>query len=451
MNSPAVSEKGRLTEWLSNTSTLAFAVFAIAASFSTYFCMYAFRKPFSAAKFEGLTFFSTDVELKTALVISQIIGYALSKYIGIKVCSEVSSAQRAMLLLSLIFAAELSLILFGVLPGSWKFMAIFLNGLPLGMVWGLVVLYLEGRKISEVLLAGLSCAFILASGVVKNVGQWLMGDFGVSEGWMPAATGGLFFLPFLVSVWLLNQLPPPDTRDEAARSHRQPMFGATRVDFFKRFFWGLLMLLVAYFFLTAYRDFRDNYQPEIFTELGYQYENNKTIITRAELIVAFGVMFLLSLLFLIRNNRWGLIGTYVVMTSGVMLLSVSTWLLQAGVLNGFWWMVLVGLGSYMAYVPYGSVLFDRLIASTHVVGTAVFAIYLMDAIGYTGSVVIQIFRDVVYRSGSSSSSSSRLEFFVDFSFAMSAIGTVLLVASCVYFLVRNRDTDQTSDTNEPLD
>ena len=30
-----------------------FALYAVTASFSTYFCMYAFRKPFAAANFPG--------------------------------------------------------------------------------------------------------------------------------------------------------------------------------------------------------------------------------------------------------------------------------------------------------------------------------------------------------------------------------------------------------------
>ena len=61
-----------------------FMSFAIASSFSTYFCMYAFRKPFSAAKYEGLQFLGTNLDLKTVFVVSQIMGYALSKAIGIK-------------------------------------------------------------------------------------------------------------------------------------------------------------------------------------------------------------------------------------------------------------------------------------------------------------------------------------------------------------------------------
>jgi len=52
-----------------------FTVMAIMAAFSTYFCMYAFRKPFSAASYEGLQFLNTSFDLKTVLVTSQIIGY----------------------------------------------------------------------------------------------------------------------------------------------------------------------------------------------------------------------------------------------------------------------------------------------------------------------------------------------------------------------------------------
>ena len=151
---------------------------------------------------------------------------------------------------------------------------------------------------------------------------------------------------------------------------------------------------MAYFFLTAYRDYCDNYQVEILSELGYVYEDNKTIITQAETVVAFGVICALALIYLIKNNRLGLIGAYGIMVSGILLMGVSTVLLDAEIINGFWWMALVGLGAYLTYVPYGSVLFDRLIAHIKYVGTAVFVIYVADAIGYTGSISVQIYEDL---------------------------------------------------------
>ena len=349
-----MSRLGRpVTVWLGSVPPWVLATYAIAASFSTYFCMYAFRKPFAAATFEDQYFLGTTFDLKVALVISQIIGYTISKYVGIKVCSEITPNRRAVLLVVLILAAESALLLYGAVPNQYKVVAIFLNGLPLGMVWGLVVWYLEGRRISEVLLAGLSCSFILASGIVKNVGQWLMGTHHVSEGWMPAATAALFLVPFLVAVWLLNQVPKPTQQDEQARTRRQPMDRAERVAFFKQFLGGLLLLLIAYFFLTAYRDYRDNFQVNLFNALDYPHAQNKVIITQTETIVMFGVMVPLALLFLIKNNWYGLIGTFAIMTTGVLILGVSTWAMEAGRIDGFWWMTLTGLGAYLAYVPYG--------------------------------------------------------------------------------------------------
>ncbi len=182
-------------------------------------------------------------------------------------------------------------------------------------------------------------------------------------------------------------------------------------------------------FFTAYRDFRDNYGVEIFAELGF--DQDPAIFTKAETFVAFGVIATLAFLSLIKDNRKGLIGAYVVMTFGLVLLTVSNLLREREVIDGFWWMTLVGLGSYLAYVPFGSMLFDRLIATTRVVGTAVFAIYVADALGYTGSVGVLLFRNQVY------GDMSRLEFFTGFTYFMSVLGGVLLVASCLYFLRRH--------------
>ena len=104
--------------------------------------MYAFGKPFSAATFKdgegGVLFFlNTGVELKTALVISQILGYALSKYLGIKFCSEVSPAKRAVYLISTVLFALLALVGYGLVPDDWKVLLMFLSGLPRGWAaWG---------------------------------------------------------------------------------------------------------------------------------------------------------------------------------------------------------------------------------------------------------------------------------------------------------------------------
>ncbi len=422
-----------LRPYLARAPRAVLVLYAVTTAFATYFGMYAFRKPFAAATFEGQTFLGTGLDLKTAFVISQIVGYTLSKYAGIKVVSEVAAERRAATLITLITVAELALVLFGVLPGAFMSFGLFVNGLALGMIWGLVVRYLEGRKSSELLLAGLSTSFIVASGAVKDVGRYLMRDVGISEIWMPAATGAIFFPVFILSVFLLDQVPDPTEEDIVARVERRPMNAAERRAFIARFAVGLVPLFGVYIASTAYRDFRDNYGVEIFAGLGYQEQPG--LFTQSEIWVALGVLAILAALNLVSDNRRGLAGAFVVMIGGALLIGISTLLLDSGALDGMTWMILVGLGSYLVYVPFNTVLFDRMIAATRVQATAVFAIYVADALGYTGSIGAQLYKDF------GDPGATRLGFFRGFSYGFAAVGAVLLVACLVYFWRRSRPAD----------
>ncbi len=406
----------QLTQRLAASPEFLLPFWAMTMAFTTYFCMYAFRKPFAAGTYESGDLLFGAIELKSAFVISQIIGYTLSKFVGIKVCAEVRRHQRLAYIVGAIVVAESALFLFAVLPGHWKIAAIFLNGLPLGMVWGFVVSYLEGRRTSEIQLAGLSCSFIIASGVVKDAGRWLM-DQGITEFWMPFVTGLAFLPPFILTAFLLNLTPDPNKADIEERVERKPLMKAERRAFIRKFAVGLSFLLVLYLGLTAFRDFRDNFGVEIFAELGYG--DSPAIFTRSELWVAFGVMGALVPISWIRSNRVALIAVFGLLVAGCVLIGVSTLLLQAKAISGLTWMILVGLGGYLGYVPFNTVLFDRIVAATRTVGTAVFAIYLADAAGYTGSTVLQLYKDFAQ------AESTRLDFFIGFSYLLSVGGAVL--------------------------
>ncbi len=415
---------GGLRRRLEAASTTTFSAYAIGSAFTAYFCMYAFRKPFAAAAFEGEL---GGVELKIALVIAQVVGYALSKFIGIKLVSELSPSRRAAALLGLIAAAELALLAFAVAPPGGKVVAIFFNGLPLGAVWGLVYGFLEGRRTSELLGAGLSTSYIVASGAVKSVGALWLGA-GLSESWMPFVTGLCFAPLFVVAVWLLRQLPPPSPRDEAARTKRGPMTGPQRRAFLQRYAFGLITLTGLYMFLTAYRDFRDNFAAEIWSALGWGDE--PAVFTASELPVALLVMAALASIYRIRGNRVALLAIHALMAAGTVLIGGATLLFDAGVISGAVWMVALGIGLYLAYVPYGCVLFDRLIAATGTVGTAVFMIYVTDAFGYAGSVGLLLFKNF------GGAELSWLAFFRVFSYATALACTTAFIASAAYFARR---------------
>src|SRR5260370_42042166 len=87
---------------------------------------------------------------------------------------------------------------FAIAPAPYNIIFLFMNGLPLGMVWSLVFSYLEGRKSTEVLGASLSVSFIFSAGFGKTVCGLVMRDWCVAEFWLPFVSACFFFLLLFV-------------------------------------------------------------------------------------------------------------------------------------------------------------------------------------------------------------------------------------------------------------
>ncbi|SDL85768.1 hypothetical protein SAMN05421823_108292 [Catalinimonas alkaloidigena] len=413
----------RLTRWLRHASPSAFTLYAVLAAFCTYSCMYAFRKPFTAATFDGLSWLHIDY--KVWLITAQVIGYMLSKFIGIKVVSEMTGGRRASAILGLIGLAGLALLGFALVPPPYNIVFLLLNGLPLGMVWGLVFSFLEGRRTTEVLGAGLCVSFIFSSGLVKSVGSYAMQDWGVSPFWMPLVTSLLFVPLLLVAVYLLAQLPPPSPEDEALRTRRRPMNAQERWHLFRTFAPGLVLLILTYTLLTAFRDFRDNFAAEIWQTLGYG--DQPAIFTKTEIPVSLGVLLLVGLMVVVKDNRYALRLNHLLVLGGLLLTGASTLAFEAHWLSPPVWMTLVGFGLYLGYVPFNSVFFDRLIAAFRYVSNVGFLIYLADAFGYLGSVGVMLFKSFGY------AEMSWLRFFIVGSYAMAIVGSALMLGALFYF------------------
>lgn len=413
-----------LRRWLQKAPSFYFVSFAMLAAFGAYFCMYAYRKPFTVATFEGLNLWGLD--FKIWLIIAQVAGYVLSKFIGIKVISELGRGRgRLFFLVGLILAAETALFFFALVPVRWKLLCLFFNGLPLGMIWGIVFSYLEGRRFSEILGAGLSVSFIVSSGAVKSVGKWVMDSLGYSEFWMPFVSG-LIFLPFLLIFGImLEQIPPPTQEDELLRSPRRAMTRHERRQFISTFAAGILTLVLFYVGLTAYRDFRDNFAVELWTALGYG--DAPSIFTLAELPIALIVLVALGLTMFIRDNRRAFLFYHWIILGNAGLIGISTLLFQAHLLPPAAWMIAVGLGLYTAYVPFNCILFDRMLAAFKIAGNAGFMIYVADAFGYLGSVFVLLYKNF------GQADLSWLQFFIYASYGLAIFGLALATLSLFYF------------------
>eukprot|EP00956_Cyclotella_meneghiniana_P019150 scaffold32563_cov60-Cyclotella_meneghiniana.AAC.1 len=357
--------------------------------------MYGIRKPFKAATFEDENgekiMFGTQMTLKTALILTQLVGYLSSKFIGIKVTSE-SKGRQDYILVALCLFSEASLILFGILgtyATDWCFIAMFLNGLPLGMVWGLVVSYFEGRAGADFMMVALCISFIVGSGVVKDVALALL-DAGYSQFWVPAIEGAMFAVLWLICIVGLNQLPPPSEVDKSERGERISMDHSMRLEYYLTFWPGLLALWLGAMCLTAYRD---SFAVEIIEDMGVEVVPGTLLQT--ESIIAGCLMIPIASLVFIKDNVKSFGISLFFLVAGAIILLVSTTAYMASPYDGINYYMVTGLGSYLGYVPYNSVLYERLIGSLRKPCTVSYLMSVMDALGYLGVFVIFLVAEFV--------------------------------------------------------
>ncbi|MAZ28524.1 MAG: hypothetical protein CL868_15790 [Cytophagaceae bacterium] len=388
--------------------------------------MYAFRKPFAVATFDDLELWGIDY--KIVLIIAQVLGYMLSKCIGVKIISELKTSQRLTYLLGLISVAEISLICFATTPTPYNCIFMFFNGLPLGMIWGIVFSYLEGRKFTEIMGVLLCTSFIVSSGVVKSIGLFTMATWGVSQFWMPAVTGALFILPLLFFAYLLETIPAPTEEDKELRVERLPMNKRERRSVIKRFLMPLTLLIAFYTALTAFRDLRDNYARELWDSLGYV--GDISVYSSSEIFVAILVLIILGTVYAVKDNLKALLTYHGILLIGTLSLGLATFLLQAQLLSPFLWMVITGFGLYICYVPFNALFFDRFIAAFRINGNAGFLIYLADAFGYLGSMTVLLYKNF------GMSQISWLRFFINGAYGLAVFGSIIVIIS--YFQLKKK-------------
>lgn len=396
---------------------------AATAAFCVYFCMYAFRKPFSAGTFEGKELF--ELNLKTLLVLSQLAGYTISKFIGIKIVSEMNRKYRAAAIIGLIAFAELALVGFAFAPLNLKVVCMFLNGLPLGMIFGFVLSYLEGRKQTEALAAALCASFIISSGVVKSIGQWLINSQGVSEFQMPMIVGLIFFLPLLASVWLLQKTPPPSESDIELRNARQEMSRQDRTRFFMHYWPGLTLVLLVYILLSIIRTIRDDFGVEIWQDMGVK--EKPAVFATSETYVGVVVTLINAIAIFFRSNFAAIRFTFAMMCASFLMITFATAMQINGRISPFLFMVFCGIGLYIPYVAFHTTLFERIIAISKRPANLGFLMYLADSIGYLFYAAVLTFQKL------NTKDLTVLPLFRFSLFAGSAISIIALISAMIYF------------------
>lgn len=410
------------TRYIRGTS-LQIGLYAAVTVFLTYTMVFGFRKSFTVATFDGITV--AGYSYKTILVISQMLGYMLAKFYGIKYISELKRHGRGQIIMLLTVIAWLSWLFFALVPPPYNIAFLFINGFPLGMLWGVVFSYVEGRRSTDFIGATLAVSFIFASGFVKTVGAWLMLNFGITEFWIPFYTGLVFAGPLLLFVYLIEKIPSPDENDIAYRMDRVPMLAADRKKFIRIFLPGLIACILIYAFATIFRDMRDNFSAEMWKEMGFF--DKPALFAKTETPITIIILLLIGSMVLIKDSFKALMLSHFFIGLGFIIAGLSSYLFISQSLPPVWWMTLVGLGLYMVYIPFNSVFFDRLIAAFKHTGNVGFLIYLADSFGYAGSVGVMLSKEIF------KVQLNWVTFFSNSVIWLSLAGLALTIFSSVYF------------------
>lgn len=401
---------------------------AALVSFAAYTSIFCFRKAFNVAPFSGHTLFGLDY--KIVLVITQVAGYMCSKFYGIRFISELKRQGRGKLILILVSISWLAWLGFALIPAPYNFWCLFFNGFPLGMLWGIVFSYVEGRRATDVISAALAVSFIFGSGVAKSVASFVLNDLHISEYWMPFTVGLIFMLPLVLLVWCLEKIPPPDEQDIAERMERSPMSKEERKQLLKHFLPGIILLVLIYIMVTILREVRDSFMADMWRESGEVVNN--AIFAKTETIISLAILLMIAVMVVVKNNYRAFMLALMIMLAGFIILTVITMMRNNDAVSVFYWMTFTGLGLYMVYIPYNSILFERFIAAYRFAGNVGFLIYIADSFGYLGSVTVMLTKSVL------NVKMQWLSFYNSLVLVVGVIGTVATIIAMIYFSLKKR-------------
>ena len=357
------------------------------AALLSYSLVYALRKPYTAASFEGLAFFGTDY--KVAVTTVQILGYVIAKFVGIKLISELKKENRFKFFVGSALLAEAALVGFGLLEAPYNVAAMFVNGLSLGCMWGVIFSFIEGRKVTDMLASLLGVSMVFSSGVAKSFGLFAMNEMHISQFWMPAVIGG-FALPLLVLMgYLLKRLPHPTAEDIALRNERVTLDGKGRKALFLDYAPILSLLFVGNFMLLVLRDIKEDF---IVCIIDVQ-TISSWAFAQIDSIATFVLLAVFALLATTYNHLKVLCMLLILSTFGMGTLAFLGATEGNETIPTTIWLFLQSLCLDIAYLSFQTIFFERFIACFKIKGNVGFFIITIDFVGYLGTLGLLLFKE----------------------------------------------------------
>lgn len=374
--------------------------------------------------------FGMDYKIATSII--QIFGYMVSKFIGIKLISELKREGRLKFILVSVFIAELSLVLFGCLPRPLNVLALFFNGLSLGCMWGVIFSFLEGRRVTDLLASLFGLSIAVSSGTAKSIGLFVVNTLGVSEFWMPALIGAVA-LPLLAGLGcILNNLPKPTAEDRAQRVERVTLNNKQRWEVFRSFAPVLTILFFANLFLTVLQDVKEDFLVKIINVDAAGLSS--WAFAKVDGVVTLIILAVFASLALMKSHIKVLSALLVMVIIGAVTLSFVAFNYDSLQLPPLVWLFIQSLCLYFSYLSFQTIFFDRFIACFRIKGNVGFFIAMIDSIGYTGTVLVLVCKEFF------NPDLNWLEFYNTMAGTVGAVCCVAFTISLIYLWQRYRKT-----------
>lgn len=361
-------------------SELILIFWAGGAALLSYSLVYALRKPYTAASFEGWDFWGIDY--KVAVTTIQILGYLVAKFFGIKLISELKREKRFRFFVSSAVLAEFALLLFGLLEAPYNALTMFLNGLSLGCMWGIIFSFIEGRKITDMLASLLGVSMVFSSGLAKSFGLYVINDLGIAPFWMPALIG-IVALPLLIFMgYMLKCLPHPTDEDIQLRNERVVLDHKGRMALFRKYAPILSLLFIGNFLLLVLRDIKEDFLVNILDMKG----QSSWLFAQVDTVVTLIILGIFGLFIFFRSNIKALMCLMMLVVTGCLTMTYVSANYETLNLSPVAWLFVQSLSLYIAYLTFQTIFFDRFIACFKIKGNVGFFIAIIDFIGYVGTV-----------------------------------------------------------------
>ena len=356
---------------------------------------------------------SSTIELKDWFSFAMTMGYFLGKFPSYALVPSIQREQRLYILCALFLIGAVGVT--GLLPLqapaavvaatsaastlsllAWlQIGAIFVGSLSASAIFGVEFTYAEGRQCSDVLLAALNCVVLFGSSICRALGSSIITTLLIPQNlnprWMPLLLVVLYAPITILALIGLDAVPDPTPTDTIARGRRTTMTPHEKTAFLYRHVLGLFPLVLGYAYMTGFRFLRDFYALEVYTEVLHREPAPKDYLLADWVggILSVGCLLVLQT---IHDNTSALVFLHGMFVGGGVIIGTGTYGFEHNMLSPESWIICVGIGVALSTTPFTGSLFDRIIASTRIKGTAVFLVFFADGVSYLGVLILLLYK-----------------------------------------------------------